>query len=172
MKKIISLCIFLCGITAFAVENELHVLSQSLDALAQKLSGQDIPKKRAEAVNYDTFKVNTITIHLLQGDITKLQSEKGITVDAIVNAANKELGRGSGVCGAIFKAADIKRQDFLTREIGNRYPHGVEPGDAVITESYGLKSEGIQNIIHAVGPIYNDYKNKKEAADSIKQCLF
>ena len=40
-----------------------------------------------------------MSIKVYQGDITTL------AVDAIVNAANNDLWAGSGVCGAIFRAA-------------------------------------------------------------------
>ena len=165
--------------TSFAVENNLHILSQSLDALAQKLSEKNLPKQpRIRAGFFDEergaipYQINNTTIHLIQGDITKLKSQQGIVVDAIVNAANKGLARGGGVCGAIFNAAEIEGEDFLTREIRNIFPRGIEPGSAIITESYGLAPQGIKKIIHAVGPIYKDYKNKEVAAQVLRDAYF
>ena len=123
----------------------------------------------AELGNIDTYKINNTTIHLAQGDITKLHSKLGITVDAIVNAANTELARGSGVCGAIFQAAQgTEKRDYLTEQIQAYFPHGINPGEAVITKSYALASQGVQAIIHAVGPIYARYRDKNEAANVLK----
>ncbi len=65
--------------------------------------------------------------------------------DAIVNAANEYLYRGSGVCGAIFEAAG----DGLEQEC-QKIGH-CNTGEAVITGAYNLKNK---YIIHAVGPIY------------------
>ncbi|MET3616704.1 O-acetyl-ADP-ribose deacetylase (regulator of RNase III) [Peptoniphilus olsenii] len=69
-------------------------------------------------------------------------------VDAIVNAANANLQRGSGVCGVIFEAAN---SDDLQKECDKLAP--IEPGEAVITKGYNLQAK---YIIHAVGPVYFD----------------
>ena len=64
--------------------------------------------------------------------------------DAIVNAANKELRGGSGVCGAIFKSAGWEE---LQKECYEKGP--IKTGEAAITKGYNLKAK---YIIHAVGP--------------------
>lgn len=73
------------------------------------------------------------------GDITQLD------VDAIVNAANTALRRGSGVCGAIFAAAGPEL-DEACAAIG-RCP----TGEAVATPGFNLPARWI---IHTVGPIW------------------
>ena len=100
-------------------------------------------------------------IEIIKGDITKLD------VDAIVNAANKYLQEGGGVCGAIFRAANSPR----LQEECNKYSP-IKTGDAIITRGYNLKAK---YIIHAVGPVYRDdsssiylekaYYNSLELAD-------
>ena len=69
-----------------------------------------------------------------------------LATDAIVNAANSGLLAGSGVCGAIFKAAGRRQlQDACDR-------YGYCPtGSAVITPGFNLKAK---YVIHAVGPIW------------------
>jgi len=81
-------------------------------------------------------------IEILKEDITKIEC------DAIVNAANKYLQEGGGVCGAIFKAAGSKELQAECDLIG-----GCKTGSAVITNGYKLKAK---YVIHAVGPIYRD----------------
>lgn len=68
--------------------------------------------------------------------------------DAIVNSANIWLLGGSGVCGAIFRAAGKLELQAACDKIG-----GCETGQAVITQGFNLKSK---YIIHAVGPRYSD----------------
>lgn len=80
-------------------------------------------------------------IKIILGDITLSNS------DAIVNAANKELRGGSGVCGAIFKKAGW---DELQKECYEKGP--IKTGEAIATKGYNLKAK---YIIHAVGPIYH-----------------
>ncbi len=78
-------------------------------------------------------------ISLHHGDITTLE------VDAVVNAANNNLLRGQGLCGAIFEAAGPEL------EAACRALKYCETGDAVATAGYQLKA---RHIIHAVGPRY------------------
>ena len=62
-----------------------------------------------------------------QGDIT---TER---VDAIVNAANRQLRGGGGVDGAIHRAAGADRLQAACRAIGE-----CPPGHAVVTEGFDL----------------------------------
>ena len=78
-------------------------------------------------------------VEAAQGDITEFD------VDAIVNAANTALRRGSGVCGAIFAAAGPEL-DAACAAIGR-----CETGDAVATPGFNLRARWI---IHTVGPVW------------------
>lgn len=75
----------------------------------------------------------------VQGDIT------AATTDAIVNAANEALARGSGVCGAIFAAAGPGLAEACD---------AVAPcptGEARVTPGFALPARWI---VHAVGPVW------------------
>ncbi len=65
--------------------------------------------------------------------------------DAVVNAANKNLRAGSGVCGAIYDAAGPLLEPFSIKLA----PLAV--GEAVATPAFGL---GCRYIIHTLGPKY------------------
>lgn len=80
-------------------------------------------------------------LRVLQSDITQ------IPVDAIVNAANRHLLMGSGVCGAIFHSAGIFRLQLECLKIGH-----CEVGEAVITKGYSLPCK---YIVHTVGPVWH-----------------
>jgi O-acetyl-ADP-ribose deacetylase (regulator of RNase III) len=80
-----------------------------------------------------------IKIEVIKSSITNSDT------DAIVNAANEGLFRGSGVCGAIFAAAGDDLEEECM-QIGH-----CNTGEAVITKGYNLKNK---YIIHAVGPSY------------------
>jgi O-acetyl-ADP-ribose deacetylase (regulator of RNase III) len=93
-------------------------------------------------------KVVTVT-----GDITKQE------VEAVVNAANKELGGGSGVNGAIRRAGGPEIQAYCEELRATTHPDGLPTGQSVITPGGKLPAKWI---IHTVGPKYGQ-ENGKEA---------
>ena len=70
-------------------------------------------------------------------------------VDAIVNATNRYLLAGIGVCGEIYRRAGYKE---LT-EACNKIKTPLNDGDAVITDSFNIDT--CKYIIHAVGPDFS-----------------
>jgi O-acetyl-ADP-ribose deacetylase (regulator of RNase III) len=96
-------------------------------------------------------------LELVEGDIT-CQS-----IDAIVNAANESLSDGSGVNGAIQRAAG----PALLRESAERYPAGCPTGSAVATGAGNLPA---RFVFHAVGPVWRG-GNRNEALLLKGACL-
>lgn len=102
------------------------------------------------------FFVNSMTIELLQGDITEQETV------AIVNAANKHLVLGTGVAGAIRQKGGSTIQQECSR-IGH-----CEVGKAVITTGGSLKAK---YVIHAVGPRMGEGDEAKKLASAIRSVL-
>ena len=92
-----------------------------------------------------------------RGDITKLSG-----INVIVNAANEKLEAGTGVCGAIFTAADKVALANACTEAKKSFNRGnigeVPVGSTSFTPASGrLQSEkGFQAIFHSVGPRNKD----------------
>lgn len=99
-----------------------------------------------------------------QGDITTLD------VDVVVNAANRSLAPGGGVCGAIHSAAGPALAEECDR-IGH-----CDTGDAVATGAHELPARWV---VHAVGPVWQGgdhgelgqlaaaYRRSVEVADAL-----
>ncbi len=81
-----------------------------------------------------------MALEIVQNDITKMR------VDAIVNAANRGLLRGGGVCGAIFAAAGVEQLQKACAKVGH-----CDTGEAVMTEGFRLPA---RYIVHTVGPVW------------------
>jgi len=86
-------------------------------------------------------------IHIVEGDITQMETE------AIVNAANKLLRPGGGVCGAIHRAAGPELAEACLAY------GGCNPGEARLTPGFDLKAKWV---IHTVGPVWA-YGKQNEA---------
>jgi O-acetyl-ADP-ribose deacetylase (regulator of RNase III) len=107
--------------------------------------------------------VNDTALKLVQGDITKLDT------DAIVNAANGRLAHGGGVAAAIARSAGPviwkESRDWVRK-------HGPVPtGSAAITSGGNLRAD---YVIHAVGPVYSSKSPEKaaqELASAVKAAL-
>lgn len=82
---------------------------------------------------------SAVVLRALVVDITTL------AVDAIVNAANRFLIPGGGVCGAIHRAAGPGLA-LACERLG-----GCPVGEARLTEGFGLAA---RFVIHAVGPMW------------------
>ena len=80
------------------------------------------------------------SLSAVQTDITKLE------VEVVVNAANRDLAMGGGVCGAIFQAAGVSELSAACAALG-----GCDPGDAKATPGFRLPALWV---VHTVGPVW------------------
>ncbi|MBY0488780.1 MAG: macro domain-containing protein [Gemmatimonadaceae bacterium] len=87
-----------------------------------------------------------------------------LAVDAIVNAANEQLSRGGGVCGAIHRAAGPEL------ERASRLVGSCPTGEARVTPGFGLAA---RHVIHAVGPVWRggNHHEAESLSSSYRQAL-
>ncbi len=78
-------------------------------------------------------------------------------VTAIVTAANAKLVGGGGVDHVVHRAAGPALLQAC-KDIG-----GCETGSAVITPAFELEKQGVQYVIHAVGPVWRGGHHNEEA---------
>lgn len=90
-------------------------------------------------------------LQILYDNITKLDP----VPDIIVNAANPQLQMGSGVCGAIFKAAGATSLQEACDERADDLPIG----DTFITDGFNL----CKYIFHTVGVVYGTANGNEKA---------
>lgn len=95
-------------------------------------------------------------IKLVEGNIALLD------VEAVVNAANKNLILGAGVAGAIRKFGGPSIQEECNK-IGP-----IKTGEAVITGGGNLKAKWV---IHAVGPVYGEGQEEDKLRNAILNSL-
>jgi O-acetyl-ADP-ribose deacetylase (regulator of RNase III) len=98
-------------------------------------------------------------VSVVIGDITRQE------VDAVVNAANRELAGGSGVNGAIHKAGGAEIYRFCEELRATKYPDGLPAGQSAITAGGKLPAKWI---IHTVGPKYAQHDGKE--AELLASC--
>lgn len=92
-------------------------------------------------------------VEFVRGDIAAQPD-----MDAVVNAANAELGPGGGVAGALHRVAG----PALAAACRPLAP--LAPGQAVITDAFGLPN---RRVIHCLGPVYG---RDRPAARLLAQC--
>ncbi len=87
-------------------------------------------------------------------------------VDIVVNAANRNLWSGGGICGAIFKKAGYQE---LT-DACNKIKTPLKDGEVAITPAFNILNA--KYIIHAVGPDFGYTPNAfKELFDAYYNSL-
>lgn len=82
-------------------------------------------------------------------------------VEAIVNAANTSMRGGSGIDGAVHRAAGTE----LVQELMQKAPHGAKTGQVVVS---GGHRTPFRYILHTPGPVWNGGSNGEE--DLLRQC--
>lgn len=104
-------------------------------------------------------KVSGIIIECIKGDIAAQ-----IGLDAVVNAANRDLVIGGGVAGAIHRKAGPKLEEESVK-LGP-----IKPGQAVMTGAYQLPNKFV---IHCLGPVYGkDKPGDRLLADCYRNALY
>ncbi len=92
-------------------------------------------------------------------EVEVVQDICDLEVDAVVNAANKGLLAGAGVCGSIHrKGGDTIFQECVAL-LRSQKRSALEEGDVLATTGGQLKAK---YVIHAVGPIWkSDPQDRK-----------
>ena len=107
-----------------------------------------------DLVNYEApRRVRVLAEPFLPGR-SELETIEWFRYEAIVNAANSRLLPGSGVCGAIHRAAGPQLAEACEKI------YRCPTGEARLTPGFKLKAKCV---IHAVGPVWNGGKVNEDA---------
>jgi O-acetyl-ADP-ribose deacetylase (regulator of RNase III) len=104
--------------------------------------------------------IGQTTLELIQGDITTL------TVDAIVNAANRYLAHGGGVAWAIANRGGPSIQEESDALLARHGP--LKTGEAVITGGGDLPAKFV---IHTVGPVWGEGGEDNKLRHAVRNSL-
>ena len=107
-----------------------------------------------------TRRIGNALLEIIRGDITTLK------VDAVVNAANRQLQHGGGVAAAISRKGGPVIQEESDALIAQRGP--LETGEAVITSGGKLPAKFV---IHTAGPIWGEGDEDNKLMKAIRNSL-
>lgn len=115
----------------------------------------------SENKTVDTTTLGTTKIILLLGDLLREN------VDVVVNAANRMLKPGGGICGCFYDQAGQEIFDECRSILQSQGRTAIETGQAVMTSSGKLSN--VKAIIHAAGPIYDSSRPIEEQSKLLAQ---
>lgn len=102
-------------------------------------------------------------ITILRADITTLD------VDAVVNAANRQLAGGGGVDGVIHRAAGPELSQACRKLRETTLTDGLPTGQSVVTTAGKMPAKWV---IHTVGPVWAKTIDKSDQlASCYRTCL-
>ena len=138
-------------------------ISEEYGLSIQKLYAMDDKYRKKGIISAEEKDVILEIIKLIKDYISNIELSSKIElingscieqkVDAIVNAANRNLWPGGGISGAIFKKAGYHE---LT-DACSKITIPLKDGEAVITPAFNIKNT--KYIIHAVGPDFGATPN-------------
>lgn len=100
-----------------------------------------------------------VQLSVREADICTLQ------VDAVVNAANKDLQHIGGLALALLQAAGPELQNICNHYVARN--GALRPGEAVATDACGLPCK---HVIHVVGPRFSDH-SQEESVQLLKRAV-
>lgn len=108
------------------------------------------------------FEVNGLSVQIYKDSIIEIKN-----MDAITNAANDRMAHGGGVAHVISKAAGSAMDEDCKRYIKEHTKLDVTQNFVSIPGK--LKCKGI---IHAVGPMWSEYKDKVNCAEDLYKTIW
>lgn len=140
------------------IQDSVSSKVQSSTRGSQFQTKQDQSTQIQEPFHY-TSQFNKVQVHVYKCDILS------VTTDAIVNAANESLQHFGGVASAIAQRAGKSFLDECDSLVANSQ---LKVTNVVDTSAGNLSYKAV---LHAIGPRWKDYKNKKNCVDDVKYTI-